>query len=267
MSYTVVLVGAGNMGGALLRGWISGGMNSSNIVVVDPVPPPEMSEYLKSNSIRHETSADGVGAPDVLILAIKPQLMDAVLPTLKSLVSEKTVAVSVAAGTTISTITSYLEGVAVVRTIPNTPSLVGRGITVATSSENVTDNQKENVGTLLTATGKLEWVDSENLIDSATAVSGSGPAYVFHLAECLAKAGEAVGLSPQLAMTLARETVAGAGELLYLSDNDPATLRKNVTSPGGTTAAALEVLMAEDAMPAIFEKAVVAARDRAEELS
>ena len=172
-----------------------------------------------------------------------------------------------AAGTTIAKISDALNEVAVVRTIPNTPSLVGRGITVACSSSRATREHKERVGQLLEVTGKLEWVEEESLIDAATAVSGSGPAYAFHLAECMAKAGEAAGLPTDLAMILARETVAGAGELLYRSTETPGKLRENVTSPNGTTAAALEVLMAPDAMPKILTEAVAAAKKRAQELS
>jgi len=267
MNFTVVLVGAGNMGGALLKGWIAGGMPAENIAIVDPSPSKEMSEYLSTNSIRHSVDADGIVPPDVLMLAVKPQMMDKVLPTLENMAGPETVVVSVAAGTTIDTISEALGGVPVIRSMPNTPSLVGRGITVGCPSEGVTAIHRDQVDQLLRATGKVEWVEVESLIDAVTAVSGSGPAYVFHLAECMAQAGVAAGLSENLALTLARETVAGAGELLYRSEDHPSILRQNVTSPGGTTAAALEVLMAPDAMPETVRKAVLAAKKRSEELS
>ncbi|MGI9351759.1 MAG: pyrroline-5-carboxylate reductase [Rhizobiaceae bacterium] len=267
MEFTVVLIGAGNMGGAMLRGWIAGGMSPSSITVVDPGPSQDMKEYLASHLIELATDASGVNFPDVLLLAVKPQMMDKVLPSVKSLVGPETVAVSVAAGTTIAGISAALGNIPVIRSMPNTPSLVGRGITVACPGNGVTQAHKNNVDQLLRAIGKLEWVEDETLIDTVTAVSGSGPAYVFHLAECMAQAGISAGLPPELAMTLARETVSGAGELLHLSEDEPSVLRKNVTSPGGTTAAALEVLMAPEAMPKILEQAVLAAKKRSQELS
>jgi len=267
MNYSVILVGAGNMGGAMLHAWISGGMRAENISVIDISPSDVMAGFLKDNNIRHATSAEGLNAPDVLLLAVKPQMMETVLPKLKSLIGKNTVAVSVAAGTQIETISKLLNAKAVIRCMPNTPSLVLRGMTVACPNANVTSEQRENVSQLLSGIGKLEWVDDEKLIDAVTAVSGSGPAYVFHLAECMAAAGEKVGLTKELAQTLAIQTIAGAGELLAQSADKPATLRQNVTSPGGTTAAALEVLMAEDGMPALLEKAVNAAKKRSEELS
>ncbi|MEM7216414.1 MAG: pyrroline-5-carboxylate reductase [Pseudomonadota bacterium] len=267
MEFTVVLVGAGNMGGAMLRGWLSGGLKPSNLAVIDPLPSKEMADYLQEHSVSVFADAGSVTPPDVLILAVKPQMMAAVLPGLKQVVGPETVAVSVAAGTTISTISESLEHVGVVRSMPNTPSLVGRGITVACPGAGVTPVHRENVSKLLKATGKLEWVEDEALMDAVTAVSGSGPAYVFFLAECMARAGIEAGLPEKLAATLARETVAGAGELLYLADEAPAILRENVTSPGGTTAAALEVLMEPGAISEIVQKAVLAAKKRSQELS
>lgn len=255
------------MGGAMLRAWISGGMSAENISVIDISPSEAMATFLKENGIKHATSAEGLTPPDVLLLAVKPQMMETVLPTLTSLVGDKTVAVSVAAGTKIETIASLLDAQSVIRTMPNTPSLVLRGMTVACPNEHVTNEQRENVASLLSGIGKLEWVEDEALIDAVTAVSGSGPAYVFHLAECMAAAGSKVGLSKELAQTLAIQTIVGAGELLSQSEDEPAILRQNVTSPGGTTAAALEVLMAEDGMPALLEKAIQAAKKRSEELS
>jgi len=267
MSFSVILVGAGNMGGAMLRAWISGDMRSENISVIDISPSDATAAFLKENNITHKTFADGLSAPDVLLLAVKPQMMETVLPTIKSLVDENTVTVSVAAGTKIETIASLLDAGSVIRAMPNTPSLVLRGMTVACPNANVTDTQREHVNQLLSGIGKLEWVDDEALIDAVTAVSGSGPAYVFHLAECMAAAGAKVGLSKELAQTLTIQTIVGAGELLSQSEDEPATLRQNVTSPGGTTAAALGILMAENGMPKLLEEAIQAAKKRSEELS
>jgi len=267
MNFTVNLVGAGNMGGALLRGWIAGGMASQKARVIDPSPSDAMLAFLTEQGIAHFAVAEDASPGDVLMLAVKPQMMAAALPDLKPLVSKDTVAVSVAAGTTLAGISSLLGDIPIVRTMPNTPSLVGRGMTVACPNANVTAQHKAQVSALLAATGKLEWVDDEVLIDAVTAVSGSGPAYAFYLAECMAAAGVKAGLPQDLAVKLARETVAGAGELLYRSEEEPGQLRKNVTSPGGTTAAALEVLMAEDGMEVLLTRAVAAAAKRSRELS
>ena len=267
MSFSVTLVGAGNMGGAMLKAWISGGHPASSITVIDPAPSTSMQTYLSETGIQHLTSAEGAIQPDIIMLAVKPQMMADVLPGLSALIGMQTVAVSVAAGTKIETIENKLNAKSVIRAMPNTPSLVMRGMTVACANETVTTQQKQNVGTLLSGIGKLEWVEDEALIDAVTAVSGSGPAYVFHLAECMADAGEKVGLSKELAQILAIQTIAGAGELLSQSEDSPSTLRQNVTSPGGTTAAALDVLMAEDGMPKLLADAIAAAKKRSEELS
>ena len=266
-SITVVLVGAGNMGGAMLRGWISGGMPTTNVQVLDPSPPDQMRAYLNDSGITYHSSPDSLKPPDVLLLAVKPQVMDKVAGSVSSLAGPNTVAVSVAAGKRLATISEPLGAAACIRAMPNTPALVQRGITVCCASEKVTENQRQQVDLLLRAIGKVEWVEDETLIDAVTAVSGSGPAYVFHLAECMAEAGKAAGLPTELAMTLARETIAGAGELMRLSEDTPTTLRQNVTSPNGTTAAALEVFMDKDGMQQLVERAILAAKKRSEELS
>lgn len=269
LSGPLVLVGAGNMGGALLKGWLDRGLSPSNVVIQDPAPPPAMTALLSAHKLRSvERVAPLATPPSVILLAVKPQIMDAVVPTVAHLRGPQTVVLSVAAGRTIASLAQHFPaGTAIVRTIPNTPSSVGRGMTVAVASASVTKAQRQLCQDLLEAVGCVGWVEDERLIDSATAVSGSGPAYVFLLAECLEAAARSVGLPPDLARQLARETVSGAGELLRQSNLDSAVLRQNVTSPKGTTAAALEVLMAEGALPAIMEQAVKAARDRAEELA
>ena len=267
MNFSVVLVGAGNMGGAMLKGWLANGINPSSVTVLDPSPSDQMKSMLIKSRITHTENSGGVSPPDVLLLAVKPQMMGQVLPSLTELIEEQTVVVSVAAGTTLSTICNALGDIAVIRVMPNTPSLVLRGMSVGCSNKKTSQKQRNNVHKLMEAIGKIEWVEDEKLIDAVTAVSGSGPAYVFHLAECMAEAGKLAGLSNELAMTLAIETVSGAGELLRQSEDTPATLRKNVTSPNGTTAAALEVLMGEGGMPDLLKKAIMAAKKRSEELS
>lgn len=269
LSGPLVLVGAGNMGGALLKGWLDRGLSPASVLVQDPAPPPSMAALLAAHSIRSADRIDTLATPpSVVLLAVKPQIMDAVVPTVAHLPGPGTVVLSVAAGRTMASLARHFDsGTAIVRTIPNTPSAVGRGITVAVAGPGVTQAQRALCQELLEAVGTVGWVEDEKLIDSATAVSGSGPAYVFLLAECLEAAAKSVGLPPDLARRLARETVSGAGELLRQSDLDSAVLRQNVTSPNGTTAAALEVLMATGALPDIMERAVKAARDRAEALA
>lgn len=263
----IVLIGAGNMGGAMLAGWLRSGVPGSSVVVVDPGPSPAMQALIEENGARHVTAPpDGVKA-GVLFVAVKPQLMDAVLPPLKGLVGPDTVVVSVAAGKTLANLEGHLGRAAMVRAMPNTPAMIGRGVTGAFANATVSVAQRDQVDALLKVSGPVEWVQSEADIDAVTAVSGSGPAYVFYLVECMAEAGRKAGLQADLAMRLARETVSGAGELLHQSPDDASRLRQNVTSPGGTTAAALSVLMAEDGMQPLFDRAIAAARKRAEELA
>ncbi|MDK1490124.1 pyrroline-5-carboxylate reductase [Sinorhizobium sp. 7-81] len=267
VSGPIVLIGAGNMGGAMLGGWLKSGVKGADVLVIDPGPQPAMAKLIADNGVSHATSApDGVKA-GVIFLAVKPQVMDAVLPPLKGLVGPETVIVSVAAGKTLGFIESHLGDAATVRAMPNTPAMIGRGVTGAYANAHVTGAQRALVHDLLKVSGPVEWVETEADINAVTAVSGSGPAYVFYLVECMAEAGRKAGLKADLAMRLARETVAGAGELLHQSPDEAARLRQNVTSPGGTTAAALAVLMADDGMQPLFDKAIAAARKRAEELA
>ncbi|SCB09765.1 pyrroline-5-carboxylate reductase [Rhizobium hainanense] len=263
----IVLIGAGNMGGALLTGWLKSGVPGSSVIVVDPNPAEAMRKMIADAGASHVTEVPKGVAAGVLFIAVKPQLMDAVLPPFKPLVGETTVVVSIAAGKTLSALETHLGEAAMVRAMPNTPAMVGRGVTGAFANERVSDRQRQLVQNLLKVSGPVEWVPGEADIDSVTAVSGSGPAYVFYLVECMAEAGRKLGLQADLAMRLARETVAGAGELLHQSPDDASRLRQNVTSPGGTTAAALSVLMAEDGMQPLFDAALEAARKRAQELA
>ncbi len=263
----IVLVGAGNMGGAMLAGWLKSGVAGSSVTVLDPAPSDKMMALINEAGARHSVTAPEGLVADILFLAVKPQVMDAVLPGLKSLVGPQTTVVSVAAGKTIASMESHLGKAAMVRAMPNTPAMVGRGVTGAFSNAAVSAAQRDIVHKLLQVSGPVEWVETEADINAVTALSGSGPAYVFYLVECMAEAGRKAGLPADLAMRLARETVAGAGELLHQSPDPASILRKNVTSPGGTTAAALSVLMAEDGMQPLFDQAIEAARKRAEELA
>jgi pyrroline-5-carboxylate reductase len=265
-SGSIVLVGAGNMGGAMLSGWLDKGVAGNRVTVLDPSPSDAMQAKIAAAGARHSAAVPEGLFADILFLAVKPQMMGAVLPQLTPLVGPQTVVVSVAAGTTLSFMQNLLGEAAMVRAMPNTPAMIGRGVTGAYANDRVTDAQRAAVDGLLKVSGPVEWVASEADIDAVTAVSGSGPAYVFYLVECMAEAGRKAGLPADLAMRLARETVAGAGELLHRSSDEAAQLRKNVTSPGGTTAAALSVLMADDGIQPIFDRAIAAARKRAEEL-
>jgi pyrroline-5-carboxylate reductase len=266
---SLLVAGAGKMGGALLEGLIARGLPGSQIVVQDPSPPADVAEFLQRNGIRCAATVGPFDAPPSLILAaVKPQVMDQVFAPLAKLAGPNTVVLSIAAGKTIASFEQHLQpGIAVIRAMPNTPAQVGRGVTACVANSATSVAQKAMASDLLAAVGSVVWLDREEDMDAVTAVSGSGPAYVFLLAECLADAGRAVGLSPELSQTLARATVAGAGELLHRSELDAATLRKNVTSPGGTTAAALEVLMGSPGLRQIMTEAVEAAVRRSRELS
>jgi pyrroline-5-carboxylate reductase len=262
----VVLVGAGRMGGALLEGWLRLGLDAKHVAVIEPEPSPQISAFV-NRGLRLNPDLKSLGSVTAIVVALKPQVAPQALPALMPLVSASTVVVSIMAGRTLQFLAGALkETNALVRAMPNTPAAIGRGITVA-MARNASVAQRQLADRLLAATGSVEWVDDETLMDAVTAVSGSGPAYVFLLAEALAQAGAACGLPPQLAAKLARETVAGSGELLHRSPLDAAALRENVTSPGGTTAAALAVLMAKDGLSPLMAKAVAAATKRSRELA
>lgn len=264
----IVLVGAGKMGGALLEGWLARGLAPRNVFIQDPNPTEDCQRLAGDHAIALNRAPADIPDPALLLLAVKPQVMDQVLAGLGDLVRPGTVVVSIAAGRTLSSLSARLGAdAAIIRTIPNTPAAVGRGVTVAFANEHVSAAQRDLAGNLLAAVGIVEWVGEEALIDAATAVSGSGPAYVFYLAECLAEAGIAAGLPEELAHRIARATVEGAGELLHRSPLPPATLRANVTSPGGTTAAALEILGRDPGLPELMKRAVAAAARRARELA
>jgi pyrroline-5-carboxylate reductase len=265
VSGTLVLAGAGKMGSALLDGWVARGLNPSAVVVLEPKPSLQVARY-GSLGLRLNPEL-GALAADAIIVAVKPQVASEVLPELAPLVRPTTVVVSIMAGRSLTFLAGALpRGTAIVRSMPNTPAAIGRGITVAIGNPRVTASQQALADRLLAATGAVEWITDETLMDAVTAVSGSGPAYVFLLVEALARAGIDVGLPPELAEKLARATVAGSGELLNSVAEEAATLRRNVTSPGGTTAAALDVLLSKDGLESLMRKAVAAATRRSRDL-
>jgi len=262
---SLLLVGGGRMGGAMLRGWRERGLAPS--VVLDPAPG---AAALRAPGIDVAASADAIPAgfrPAALVLAVKPQLAGVALPPLGPLVADGTVVLSIMAGRTLAGIEALLPGAVIVRAMPNTPAAIGRGITVAYAGPGVTEAQRGLCSALLAAAGEVAWVEDEAMLDAVTAVSGSGPAYVFLLAELLERAAAEQGLPPALARQLARATVAGSGALLAASGEDAAALRRAVTSPGGTTERALAVLMDAAAWPAALSSAVAAAAKRSRELA
>ncbi|MFD1332377.1 pyrroline-5-carboxylate reductase [Methylopila musalis] len=264
----IVLIGAGKMGGALLEGWLAGGLDPALAAVVDPGLPPDAKAAFKRRGVRTSPDPDTIAAPAAVVLAVKPQMVAEALPVAARFMAPGAVLVSVLAGVTATRLAAGLpDGAAVVRAMPNTPDAIARGVTGAVAAATVTPAQKALADALLKAGGQVEWLDDEGLIDAVTGVSGSGPAYVFLLAEALAEAGVKAGLPADLAGRLARATVEGAGELLRRSPETPETLRRNVTSPNGTTAAALAVLMADDGFAPLLTRAVAAATDRSRELA
>lgn len=266
---SLVLVGAGKMGGAMLEGWLRSGLPGASVTVLDPNAP----QSVLADALHLGFSLNPAGSafcdPEVLLLAIKPQMLDAAAERLAGIAGPDTLVISVLAGKTIADLAARMPRArAFVRAMPNTPAAVGRGISGVAASPAVSARQKAVADRLLSAVGRVEWLGDEALIDAVTAVSGSGPAYVFHLVECLTVAGIAAGLPADTAARLARATIEGAGELLYQdAATGPDQLRINVTSPGGTTAAALEVLMAPDGLAPLVTRAVAAAKRRAGELS
>lgn len=267
---TLLLVGCGKMGGAMLEGWLDQGIAAKDVTIVEPNQhaAEDFVQRLGVNAIASAAALADDYAPDVIVVAVKPQIMAEVLPPYARLVSASPVFLSIAAGKTIQSFTDILGAdAAVVRAMPNTPASVGRGITVACPNAHVSDTQVALCNKLLGAVGEVEWVTDENLLDAVTAVSGSGPAYIFLLAEAMGHAGRMAGLPAELSDKLARATVAGSGELLHQSPLAASTLRENVTSPNGTTAAALDVLMASPGLKELMTQAIDAATKRSKELA
>ena len=267
---SLLLVGCGKMGGALLAGWLARGLAPQRVQIVEPMA--EARAAIGAEGISAVAALEDLdaarGAPDVVVLAIKPQQMASALPAYARFSRPGCLFLSIAAGTRIGFFEQHLGAeAAIVRAMPNTPAAVGRGITVLAANAAVSQAQRDLAAELLSAVGEVDWLAEEGLMDAVTAVSGSGPAYVFLLIESLAKAGIEAGLPEALAMRLARTTVAGAGELVHQSSEAAERLRQNVTSPGGTTQAALSVLMAADGLDPLLARAVAAAARRGRELA
>jgi pyrroline-5-carboxylate reductase len=270
MDAALLLVGCGKMGGALLGGWLAQGVAPGRVRIVEPAAaagdialPHDDLEALADNA-----AIEAGFRPDVVVLAVKPQVMAAAAPAYRRFAGPGTVFLSIAAGQTLAGLAGHLGAdAAIVRTMPNTPAAIGRGITVACANDHVDQAQRALCEELMAAVGEVGWVDDEGLLDAVTGVSGSGPAYVFLMIECLAAAGVEAGLDPALAMRLARATVSGAGELVRATGEEAVVLRQNVTSPNGTTQAALEMLMAADGLQPLMTRAVAAATRRSRELA
>jgi pyrroline-5-carboxylate reductase len=262
----LLLAGAGKMGGAMLAGWLARGLALKQIVVIEPHSGKAI-KALTRRGLKLNPKGKTAEA-SAIVIAVKPQTAPEAVPPLAAYVGKTTLVLSIMAGRTLRFLEQSLPpGAAIVRAMPNTPASIGRGISVAVANPKTSTRQRKLAGDLLAAIGQVEWVTDETLMDAVTALSGSGPAYVFLLAEAMTKAGIAAGLPARLAARLARETVAGSGELLHRSDLDAAMLRQNVTSPGGTTAAALELLMGPGGFDELLAHAIAAATRRSRELA
>ena len=262
----LVLAGAGKMGGAMLDGWLARGLKPKQITVIEPQPGKTI-KALARRGLKLNPKGKAAAA-SAIVIAVKPQTAPEALPPLAAYVDKSTLVLSIMAGRTVTFLERSLPaGAAIVRAMPNTPAAVGRGISVALANARISPSQRKLASDLLAAIGKVEWITEEARMDAVTALSGSGPAYVFLLAEAMANAGIAAGLPPALATRLARETVTGSAELMHRSDLDAETLRQNVTSPGGTTAAALDVLMGPGGFDHLLTQAIIAATRRSRELA
>lgn len=265
---SILLLGAGRMGAAMLHGWLRAGADPARISVLDPSPSPAIVELAQVHKFALNPWIEALAPVDVAVIAVKPQALDSITPTLAAAVSEQTLVISIVAGQRLGNLAQRLPApAALVRAMPNLPAEVGRGITTVIAHEGVDARQTGLATKLLSSLGQVEWLDDESLLDAATAVAGSGPAYVFHLVECLSEAGVAAGLPARLADRLARVTVEGSGEMLARSARTPSELRRDVTSPGGTTQAAMDVLLDAGRLQTTLREAVFAAKHRSEELS
>jgi pyrroline-5-carboxylate reductase len=263
----IILFGGGRMGSALLRGWIEAGVSPDRITVVEPDPGPDLLAFRTAAGFA--LNGQLLSRPrQSIVLAVKPQKSSELTANIASIAADDTLIISIMAGKTVGDLRRLCPGIrAVVRAMPNLPAAVGRGMTVACADPNCTREHLEIARQLLGSTGQLEWLDDEALIDAATGLSGSGPAYLFYIADCLAHAGVEAGLPGDLAERLARATVSGAGELLHTSSKSPAELRKDVTSPAGATEAGLKVLMKDELLQTILTGTVEATARRARELA
>lgn len=271
VKHPLLLIGCGKMGSAMLSGWLKEGLNKNAVFIVDPYLDLIKENFSQLAPKNLQTTIGGLPkglSPSFVIIAVKPQMMDEALVALKAYDLSKTVVLSVAAGKTIHYFEDHLsQEQAIIRAMPNTPAAIGKGITVCVANRHVNDDQKQISSRLLETVSVVEWIDDEALMNAVTALSGSGPAYVFYMAEVMAAAGEAIGLPKDLSDKLARHTVNGAGALLEESIESSSKLRENVTSPGGTTAAALDVLMSDEGIAKSIRRAMQDAKARSKELA
>lgn len=287
----VLVIGAGKMGGAILSAWLEsvglesdrlesdgldggdeqgvpGGLDPASVFVEDPGAAEDVLDLLAKFDIHPKLRHDLPRPPGLVMLAVKPQVMEAVLLDLAKRIGPSTLVYSIVAGKTLDDLAKHLPGgTAIVRAMPNTPVMVAAGMTALISNGHVTESQRLRLERLVAGTGQVVWLEDESQMDAVTAVSGSGPAYVYYLTECLAAAGQRQGLPEKIAMQLARATVSGAGAMMDALETDASVLRQNVTSKGGTTAAALDVLMADDGLAPLMDNAIAAATRRSKELS
>ncbi len=262
---SLILVGAGQMGSALAKGWLAHGMPGSALTLVDPTPGKATHEFAKSNGVLLLEEMPKTPA-DVLVLAVKPQIAGQVMKQIRDDIGPETLVLSVVAGYSLASLSAHMGTTRIVRTMPNTPAQVGKGVTGAVAGSGVSYENREMADAVLGASGRAVWLEQEDQINALTAVSGSGPAYVFLMVEAMAAAGVAEGLDPEISTILARETVIGAAALMDADPTEAAILRKNVTSPNGVTAEGLAVLMAEPGLGELMGRAVAAARRRNIEL-
>ena len=263
----LLLVGGGKMAEALLDVWLAGGLDPARVTVVEP-DPGRLEELGRKLGVTVLPAPPAGGDPPALVLfAVKPQVLASILADYRASVGPDTLVLSIAAGKTTGFFEAALPaGTAIVRAMPNTPAAVGRGVSVLFANSACTLAQRAEAQALMAAVGAVRWIEDETLMHAVTALSGSGPAYLFHLIEAMGEAGQRAGLSEELARDLARLTATGAAELAWRSDRSPGELREAVTSPGGTTAAALRELMGKNGLTDLMDRAVAAAAQRSREL-
>ena len=265
----ILFVGAGKMGGAILAGLLEDGLDPQMVVVLDPCPPEETKDLVAKYGITHIKFPDENLVPQVVVLGVKPQMFEVALSDIEYLkFSKETLFVSIIAGKALHTLFRHMGSVPIIRAMPNTPAAIARSMTVCVANKYVNEQYKKIANDLLLSIGQVIWIEDEDKMDAVTALSGSGPAYVFWLTECMVQAGIKAGLDEAMALELAKGTVSGAGELMRFSEDSPSTLRENVTSPGGTTEAALKVLMSSDGgLDGLMKKAIQSAASRSKTLS
>lgn len=265
---THLVVGAGKMGGALLQGWLASGIISpTQLIILDPNPGQAANEAIKNGALHLSVPTHDLASIDYVLLGIKPQMFTALAPNIAKKLPNGAIVVSILAGTSLESLSEAFPRQGLIRAMPNTPAAIGKGITAYTKGSDVSSRQAAMTEALLSAGGSVHHVDNEHLIDVVTAISGSGPAYVFHMVEALEAAALKIGMPAELAPDFARQTIIGAAGLLETSDQSAATLRENVTSPNGTTQAALDVLMGTDGLPGLMRETAKAALKRAKELA